>query len=291
MYLNIENRKIYLNVWDKVENPKGIIQVIHGMAEYGARYKEFAEFFNQNGYIVIADDHYGHGNSINKFYGELTNKGFKTFVDDELFIAKFLNETYKLPIFVLGHSMGSFITQYLMLHDLPFVSGYAIIGSSYTHKLKTKLGAILIKILNKTNPKAVDTMVDKLMFGNFNIHFEKRTKFDWISKNTENVDEYIADPNCGLIYPTSFYKEFVKALYELHIDSKFKKLKNKKNLLIISGEMDPVGEYSKGVRELTEFYIANGFNCKFKSYQGLRHELLNEKERTDVFEEILNFIK
>ena len=88
MYLYPNNRKIFLNIWDTVANPKGVIQIIHGMSEYGARYEQFAHYFNLKGYIVIANDHYGHNNSIESYFGELPQEGFNIFVEDE-FCKKF----------------------------------------------------------------------------------------------------------------------------------------------------------------------------------------------------------
>lgn len=290
MYLYPNNRKIFVNIWDTVANPKGVIQIIHGMSEYGARYEQFAHYFNLKGYIVVANDHYGHNNSIEKFYGELPKEGFKIFVEDENFITNYINETYKLPIHILGHSMGSFITQYLMLKDSCYINSYTLLGSNYTHNLKTYVGSKFIDFLSIFRKKKQDFFLDKLMFGNFNNRFEKRTKYDWLSKNMRNVDDYIDDPNCGQIYPTLFYKSFVNAMYNLNISSKFKNISNKRIILILSGAFDPVGIYSKGVIKLKDFFESNNYNVEFELYNSLRHEILHEDERVEVYEKILNFI-
>lgn len=290
MYITISNRKIFLNIWDNVKTPKGIIQIVHGMAEYGARYKGIAEFFNSKGYIVVANDHYGHNNSITSSYGDLGKEGFNTYVEDEYYISLFLKEKYEIPIHLLGHSMGSFITQYLMLKDLDFIHSYTLIGSCYQRTIKVLSGFCLISLIKLIRLKNEDFFIDKLMFGNYNNKFEKRTNFDWLSKNSRNVDTYINDSNCGNIYPTSFYKYFVGALYKLHKTNSFSRLTNKKNLFILSGAQDPVGEFSKGVIKLKNFYIKNGFNVNFKLYEMLRHELLNEENNVKIFEDIYAFI-
>ena len=290
MYLYPNNRKIFVNIWDTVANPKGVIQIIHGMSEYGARYEQFAHYFNLKGYIVIANDHYGHNNSVEAYFGELPKEGFKIFAEDELFITNYINEVYKLPIHILGHSMGSFITQYLMLKDSNFINSYTLLGSNYTRNLKTYMGSKFIDFLSVFRKKKQDFFIDKLMFGNFNDRFEKRTKFDWLSKNIRNVDDYINDPNCGQIYPTLFYKSFVSAIYNLNISSEFKNISNKRNILILSGASDPVGLYSKGVLRLKSFFESNNYNVEFKLYNSLRHELLHEDEKVEVYEKILNFI-
>ena len=290
MYLYPNNRKIFLNIWDTVANPKGVIQIIHGMSEYGARYEQFAHYFNLKGYIVIANDHYGHNNSIESYFGELPQEGFNIFVEDEFCITNYISETYKLPIHILGHSMGSFITQFLMLKDLCYINSYTLLGSNYNRNFKAFIGSKFIDFLSIFRKKKQDFLIDKLMFGNFNNRFEKRTKFDWLSKNMRNVDDYINDPNCGQIYPTLFYKSFVNAIYNLNISSKFKNIFNKRNILILSGISDPVGLYSKGVLRLKNFFESNNFNVEFKLYDSLRHELLHEDEKVEIYEKILNFI-
>lgn len=291
MYLYPDNRKIYINIWDTVINPRGVIQIIHGMSEYGARYEQFAHYFNLKGYIVVANDHYGHGNSIENYYGELSSDGFNTLINDEVFISNFLDETYKLPVHIVGHSMGSFIIQFLMLKDLNYINSYTLLGSNYTRNFKTYFGIKIVDFISVFRNKKEDYFIDNLMFGNFNNRFEKRTKFDWLSKNRRNVDTYIADPNCGQIYPTLFYKFFLRAIYNLNISSQFNKISNKRNILMLSGASDPVGQYSKGVMRLNDFFEENSFKVRFKLYDSLRHELLNENEKIMIYEEILNFIE
>lgn len=290
MYLYPDNRKIYINIWDTVINPKGIIQIIHGMSEYGARYEQFAHYLNLKGYIVVANDHYGHGKSVENFYGELSSKGFYTLIEDEVFISNFLHEQYNLPVHIMGHSMGSFISQFLMLKDLDYVNSFTLLGSNYTRNFKTYFGIKIVNFVSCFRNKKEDYFIDKLMFGSFNKRFERRTKFDWLSKNRRNVDAYIKDSHCGQVYPTLFYKSFLKAIYDLNISSRFNKISNKRSLLILSGASDPVGQYSKGVMRLNDFFERNNFKVQFKLYDSLRHELLNENEKVIIYEEILNFI-
>lgn len=291
MFISINNKNIYINLWDKVENPKGLIQIIHGMAEYGERYKELAKHLNEKGYIVIASDHFGHKNSINSYYGELNENGFQTYIEDEIYISKFFKEKYEIPIHIISHSMGSFITQYIIRKDLAYINSYSIIGSCYQRNLVVFLGKSLIKFISLFRKEKEDLLIDKLMFGNFNEKFEKRTAFDWLSKNQRNVDTYIEDSHCGIVYPTKFYVSFTDALWNLHKNEKFIHLKNKKNLLILSGKEDPVGNYGKGVEKLKEFYIKNGFNVEFKLYEKLRHEILHEDIKEEIFSKISSFIE
>ncbi len=291
MHITISNRKIYINLWDKVENPKGLIQVIHGMAEYGERYEELAKHLNEKGYIVIASDHFGHKNSIDSHYGEQGENGFHTYIEDEIYISKFFKEKYEIPIHIIGHSMGSFITQYIIRKDLDYITSYTITGSNYLKNSKFFLGRYVLKLLSNFRKLKEDKLIDKILFGNFNDRFEKRTSFDWLSKNQRNVDTYIEDSHCGLIYPTEFYVSFAKALWHLHEEKKFIHLKNKKNILILSGKEDPVGDYGKGVEKLKEFYIKNGFNVEFELYEMLRHEILQENIKEEIFSKISSFIE
>lgn len=290
MYINIYDRRIYLNMWDNVVNPKGVVQVIHGMAEYGERYASLASFLNSKGFIVVASDHYGHRNSINKYYGELGSDDFLTYVQDESFISNYLYKKYEIPIHILGHSMGSFITQYLMQDNLNIIQSYCLIGSCYQRTPKVYFGSKLISLISLVRTLKEDKLIDKLMFGNFNRKFERNTNFDWLSKNDKNVINYINDVNCGKIYPTNFYKALVKALWNLHNSEKFIHIQNKKNLLILSGKDDPVGEFSTGVIKLNNFYKKLGFSTELHLYKDMRHELLNEDIQQDVFNEIYYFL-
>jgi len=290
MYISISNKKIYINVWDSVVNPKGLVQVIHGMAEYGERYSDLAKFLNRKGYIVIASDHFGHKNSINNFYGEMGVEGFQTYVNDELFINKYFKEKYEIPIHILGHSMGSFIAQYFMAKDLENISSYTIVGSCYQRTPKVFAGSKLIKLIASLRKVKEDKLIDELMFGSFNNRFEKKTPFDWLSKNELNVHTYINDPHCGVLYPSNFYKIFVEAMWNLHKNENFKFMKHKKPILIISGANDPVGEFGKGVEKLADFYRKNDFSVEFKLYEMLRHELLNEDIKEEIFNKIFTFI-
>lgn len=290
MFIYSNSRKIYLKIWDKVQNPKGIIHIVHGMAEYGERYEKFALYLNHQGYIVSSNDLFGHKSSINNCYGELSTDGFSTYTQDAMSVLRYLKSNYEIPIHLLGHSMGSFIVQYLMLEDINFIHSYILLGSNYTHTLKTFFGYKLINFVNFFRCKKEDVFIDRLLFGNFNNKFEKRTKFDWLSKNVRNVDTYINDPYCGQVYPSFFYKSFISALYKLHIPSSFQRIKNKRNILILSGASDPVGEYSKGISKLAQFFIDNSFNVQFELYEMLRHELLNECEHLNIYERILSFV-
>ena len=291
MYVTISNRKIYINLWDTVENPKGLIQIIHGMAEYGERYYELAKHLNNKGYIVIASNHFGHKNSINSHYGELNKDGFHTYIEDEIYISKFFKEKYEIPIHIIGHSMGSFITQYIIRKDLNYIASYTITGSNYLKNPKVFWGRYILMLISFFRKVEEDKLIDKLLFGKFNDKFEKRTTFDWLSKNQGNVDRYIADSHCGVIYPTEFYVSFAKALWSLHEKEEFIHLKNKRKILILSGKEDPVGDYGKGIEKLKDFYIQTGFNVEFKLYEKLRHEILQEDIKEEIFSKISSFIE
>lgn len=185
MHITISNRKIYINLWDKVENPKGLIQVIHGMAEYGERYEELAKHLNEKGYIVIASDHFGHKNSIDSHYGELGEDGFHTYIEDEIYISKFFKEKYEIPIHIIGHSMGSFITQYIIRKDLDYITSYTITGSNYLKNSKFFLGRYVLKLLSNFRKLKEDKLIDKILFGNFNDRFEKELLLIGFQKTKE----------------------------------------------------------------------------------------------------------
>lgn len=286
---------IFIRVWDDVKNPKGIIQIIHGMGEHSLRYDTVAKWFNKNGYIVYADDHRGHGYSAESIeeLGSIEG-GFETLVDDEKYITDFISKSCPgLPIYVLGHSMGSFIAQGHMSDLSRFVNGYILTGSCGKRMAETFSGWILSGIIRIFFSKSKSPLMKRLIFLGYNKKIKKKkTVSDWLTRREEIVKDYIDDPFCGFVYTLGFYFSFLKYLKNLFTKKTFESVKRTIPVFILSGESDPVGLYGKGVRKLLKFYKKNHFNfVKMKLYPGARHEILNEINSIEVLEDIKNWIE
>lgn len=288
---------IFLRIWDDVLNPKGVVQIFHGMAEHTARYDDFARFLNEKGYIVYADDHRGHGYSANKnnILGYVGDNGFYNIVEDEKIISNLIKENHQdLPLYIFAHSFGSFIGQEYIIKYSKDISGITLSGSAKQNGLDIRAGNILSNIQNKFFDNTLEAkLIDKLSFGSFNNKVEnKRTEFDWLSRDNKEVDKYIKDELCGYISPINFYYNLFEGFKGLYKKERLNNIVKTLPILVLSGDMDPVGKYGKSVKRLYNQY--NDLDIRdisLKLYPGGRHELLNEENKEEVYDYIYNWLK
>lgn len=290
-----DGEEVFVRIWDGVHEPKGIMQIFHGMAEHSERYDEFAKYLNSKGFIVYADDHRGHGNSASRnIYGYIGENGFYNIVEDEWFITKLIKDRYpNLPIVIFAHSFGSFIGQEYITRYSKDISGVILSGSAKRDGFDIKLGSIVAKIQSKIfDDKKEAKLIDKLSFGSYNKKVQnENTKFDWLSRDREEVDKYINDKHCAFISTINFYNNLFSALNNLYIDDKLQKIRKELPMLIIAGDKDPVGKYGESVKSLYNQYLKlNIDKVEMKLYEEGRHELLNEINKEDVFEDINSWI-
>lgn len=285
--------------WETPEiNPHGIIQIAHGMAEHALRYEPFAKWITKQGFIVYANDHRGHGGSYatKKDKGFFAKRGgFSKVVEDLQKITSIIQKQHpNLPIFLLGHSMGSFLIRRYIQIDASGITGAILSGTGGDQKLIGKIGLSLAKIEQKIKgPHALSPMMDKLIFGNYNKNFSPaRTKFDFLSRDNDVVDKYIADENCGFICTTSFYVDLLAGLALIHRNEEIAKTPKHLPIFLLAGDMDPVGDEGKGVQAVYEQYVEHGCeNVSLKLYEDGRHEMLNELNRDEVFQDIANWLE
>ena len=295
MELKLTDKDIHIRIWNPEKEAVGIVQIIHGMGEHGERYDELSRRMNIEGYLVVATDHRGHGCSVGTIeeLGEISLP-FTTLVDDEVELTQLLRKRYpKLPLFILGHSMGSFMAQSHMKVTTEKVEGYILSGSCKTPYLKTAMGSRLGRIIEVVRRNKKSKLMNKLLFAGYNRAIKDRTTaFDWLSRDKTVVAKYIADPYCGFVYTSGFYASFLAFLSKLFHRHDFDDLRRDIPILIMSGDKDPVGFYGRGVRRLAHFYEGMGFqNLRLKLYPGGRHEMINEINKIEVHEDILQFLK
>lgn len=279
------------------EEPMAILQIAHGMAEHALRYESFAHFLNKNNIAVYANDHRGHGKSAlsESNLGYLGGSGsFEELVQDMAILSKIARSDFPdLPLFLLGHSMGSFASQrFIMDTDIP-LAGLILSGSNGAQGKILKVALLLAKLERVfKGDRARSGLVNNLAFGKYNERFSpERTDFDWLSRDEKEVDKYIADPFCGTAFPTSFFEEFFKTLIYIEDKKNFHKIPTNLPILIVSGEEDPVGAYGEGVKELYERYRGLGLkDLNLILYEGARHEILNEINKDDVNADILDWL-
>ncbi|MBS6005755.1 MAG: lysophospholipase [Clostridium baratii] len=288
---------VYKWMPDTDKEIKGVIQIAHGMTETAYRYDYVAKKLNEYGYIVYANDHRGHGYTAKDkdelgYLGE--GDGFSLLVEDVKELNSIIREENKdLKIILLGHSMGSFVSQrYAQLYS-DTIDGLILSGSNGKPKWITKIGMVIAKIeMSLKGEKVRSNLMDKLSFGDFNSNFKPaRTKFDWMCSDSNEIDKYVNDERCGFICTTSFYHYLIKGLWNIHKEKNFKKVRKDLPIYIFSGDKDPVGYFGKGVNDLYERYKNIGVkNVKKKLYKNGRHEMLNEVNKDEVIINMKNWI-
>lgn len=280
------NLELYAFLFEPETKPKAVVQIIHGMQEHGARYQHFAEFLCKNGYVVFVSDLRGHGHSLigeNKLgFGE--KDIFEEIIEDQKIISIFLKEKYNVPLYVFGHSFGSFITQkFMQVCTIPekFVVCGTSFGGNALYRFAKLLADTMVLFGKKDkSAKAIENM-------SLNAYGKKFENGNWLSRDEENFKKYQADPLCGVSFPVSFYKSMFKNLVKLN--KGVKNIPENKKIFLIAGDKDPVGNNSKDVLKLYKLYQKHNKNVKIKLYENARHELLNETNKDEVYADVLNF--
>lgn len=293
-FLSKDNTKIYYSEWNNVENPKGVLHIVHGMAEYIERYDDFAKYLNQNGIIVYGLNARGHGNTgLNqKKLGYFGNDDWNNIMDDIDILMNMEKEKYpNLPFFILGHSMGSFITRNFINKFNPRINGAIIVGTGSCDS--TLVYSLTKKIADAKKSEDLALFIHKTVFKDYNNHLENiKTSFDWLCSDPNEVKKYKDDELCGFWMTNGFYSELMSGLIQL---SKFEKnisIPNSLPILFLAGKEDPVGKLGKYVRETYDKYVKQDIkDVKIKLYDGMRHEIINEVNKDEVYNDVLNFIK
>jgi alpha-beta hydrolase superfamily lysophospholipase len=290
-----DGKAIHVYCWAEVENPKAAVQLVHGMAEHAARYGRFAEFLNKNGFIVYAGDHRGHGKTAGSVdeTGFIGEDGFNRIVEDNYILTGIIKKKHcNLPVFLLGHSFGSFIAQDYITQYGDGLAGVILSGSTMKNGPDVKAGFLIAAAMTLLGERKKNPLIDYLSFGSYNRKINKPwCKFAWLSRDEAEVGKYNNDPFCGEIFTTNFYYWFLKGLSGLYKKDKIAKIPVKLPVYIISGDNDPLGNYGKSVVKLYEMYKKLGiYDIQLKLYPGGRHEILNETNRDEVFSDILKWL-
>lgn len=274
---------------------KAVVQISHGMAEYSARYERFAKALCENGYAVFMSDHVGHGKSVTDksmlgFFGD--TDGENTWTKDLKTVLHIIKNEYPdLPVFIFGHGMGSLIARKYTKENANEFKGAVYTGTNGKNP-GVDFGIILSDIIMKfKGAKYKSKLLDKMAFGAYNNKMPKKTPCDWASRDENEVKKFIEDDYCGYMYTVSGLKALFKTVKEVTHKSWFLSIPKKLPVYLLSGSMDPVGNYAKGVRETYNNLIKTGHNdVSIKIYEGARHEILIETNRDEVTADIISWL-
>ena len=287
-FKSFDGKKIFYRLWE-CENPKGVVQVVHGMAESSLRYEAFAEFMSKNGYIVIADDHRGHGKTDDCSGYTKGNMFFDTLKDVAELSTIYKNLYPKLPLILLGHSYGSFLTQAYLERYCDKIDGAIIGGSAKMQGFPVVGGSIVagLACMLGRSKKPGKTLAN-MSFGMYNKKFKEGT---FISSVLDECEKYNQTWGCGFVLSNNFYRGFFKGLKSLYKKKNYLNIDTNKPLLLISGSQDPVGDMGESVKKLYSFYTetvgVKEIECVL--YDGVRHEYFNDTSKQKAFEKVLEF--
>jgi alpha-beta hydrolase superfamily lysophospholipase len=276
---------------------KAVLAIHHGMAEHQKRYVDFFDFLTSNGYAVYMHDMANHGmsntdKSLTGYFGK--KDGYKALVKDfNTTVEKAKNENPDKKLIVMGHSMGSFIVRcYTAWYNQAGFDGAIYMGTGGPNPIAgigDKMSSFIAKMTGYTKKSK---MLDKMTFGAYGKKFENRTAFDWLTRDTAVVDKYIADEYCGFLFSAQGMNDLVKLNISANSDDWYAKVKKELPILVVSGALDPVGEYSKGINTICDKLVETGHtNVTKKLYENDRHEVLNELDKADVYADINNWIE
>jgi len=286
--------KIQVHLWTPVAEPTAIIQVFHGLGEHSARYQRFAAVAASEGYVVCAHDHRGHGPDAELpgfFAAEI---GWDLLVDDAHNVSDFLRERYPgKPVVLLGHSMGSYIAQSYARRFGEELSALILSGSTWPARGLLFVGRIIARIEAwRKGLQAYSPLLNKIGFEDFNNKFEPaRTELDWLSRDPDEVDKYIADPLCGGPYTIGLWNDLLGGLRAIASNRALQDIPGNLPILITGGADDPVGG-AHGMQQLSARYAETGHRrLATKIYPGGRHEMLNETNRDEFTADLLRWIE
>lgn len=265
--------------WDPVDTARGVVQLTHGMGEHVRRYDAFAGALNARGFTVYGQDHRGHGASAatQDTLGQLGAQGWSELVNDINLLASHIQQRQPgLPLVLFGHSMGSFAVQQYLLDHGERVAAVALTGTAAIDLLEPALD--------------LEAELDLAMF---NAAFAPaRTDYDWLSRDPDQVDAYIADPRCGFGLDKAAVKAMFAAARPLAEPARMAAIRSDLPLYVAVGEADPVNGNMALVNVLVERYRAAGLaDVTLRCYPGARHEILNETNRAEVTEDLLRWLE
>ena len=275
-------------------NVKAVIQISHGMTEHSDRYIPFAEKLCEAGYAVFTNDHLGHGRSVKDdsmlgFFG--SEKGYMNIVNDCKKLTEIAKAEYPdVPYFFFGHSMGSFIARCYTKYYGDGIDAAVYCGTSGPNPgagIGISIASLLIKAKGEMHRSK---FINSVAFGTYNKKTDKKTEFDWLTKDEKIVQEYIADKYCGFLFTAAGFRDLFSVLNEVNANNWYNSFNKSLPVLLIAGEDDPVGSYGLGVSAVYyDLLETEHTDVTLKLYPNDRHEILNETDRNEVMDYLVSW--
>lgn len=295
-----DNQDLFMYRWSQPNansKPRAIVHISHGMAEHAARYRPFAEALTAQGFVVFANDHRGHGQTVQDEddLGHFADEnGWDKVVEDQRRVCESIKQEFPdTPLIYFAHSMGSFIGQAFLIKYSHLVD-LAVLSSSNGSLGPIRLFAlgVLKTELKRIGPRGRSPIADELSFKAFNKAFKpNRTEQDWLSRDRDQVDKYIKDPLCGFRCTVQLWHDLMIGMGENMRPENVARVRNSLPICLLCGMSDPSNKGLRGVGRLAKAYEQAGLSdIEIKAYAGGRHEMLNETNREQVVEELIDWM-
>ena len=275
---------------------QGVVQIAHGAAEHALRYERFAQYLNEAGYVVYANDHRGHGKTAGDLdkAGIAGEDGWNGMMRDVKQLTDIIKEQHPgLPFFFFGHSMGSLIAQRYMQLWSQGVQGVVLSGTFGS--LGDNLEGTLAMAQQAVQQQGADqpSLLFQGMFATFNDPFAPgNTGFEWLSRDETEVQKYVDDPWCGFAFSNGLVADMFGGALDAWKPENESKIPGGLPVYVVSGDKDPAGVFTASVRDLLSRYEGYGLdNVTYKFYADARHEILNETNRDEVHQDIVNWFQ
>ncbi len=293
---NGENKLVGYIYKSESEAPKAIFMICHGMCEYIERYEDFANFMAQNGFVVCGYDHLGHGQTsdeqggIDGYFGK--KDGIITTIDDMKMFCDYIKAQFEnLPLILMGHSMGSFFSRVFVIKHKDDVDAFIISGTAGPNPIGG-LGIMAAKAIKAAKGELHRSQfLHDLAFKPYTKNIENpKTQYDWLTRDEQIVQKYANDKKCTYVFTVNGFLTLLNILQIANSNNVLSATNKNMPVLVMSGEMDAVGNYSKGPQYVFEQMKNAGVkNIQLKLYEGARHEMLNETNKQDAYNDVLTW--
>lgn len=290
------------NIFGRIYTPvsgavRGVVQLSHGMVDHTGRYEALASYLAARGYVLAGNDHLGHGGSAGSDadFGFFADKGGVDLVLRDLHaMNRILRERFPgIKPVIMGHSMGSFLSRLYVEKYAHTVSGHIIHGTGGPMGIILPLGKALVKTVTLFRGKRHRSpFVASVAFAGYNSKFPKgEGKNAWLTRDLDKVADRDGDKRTNFIFTLSAYYDLFCAVGRSNSKKWFAEYPQEIPTLIMSGDMDPVGNYGEGPKYVYKRLLVRGVaDLKLKLYEGARHELFNELDREAVFADITSWL-
>ena len=289
------NTKLHVRIW-RAKEPKAAILLSHGMVEHSARYDRFGQYLAEHGISLYCHDQRGHGKTAEGCQKGHLYKGIDwSLMANDIFAVKkkLIDTEVACPVFLMGHSMGSFLVRCVVQMRRDTFDGLILSGTADGQGV---LGKVAVKIAEAAcklkGEKSYSPGINFMMFGNYNKEIPgAKTDFDWLTRDENEVQRYMDDAECGYVCTNGFYHELLAGIQQANNPENIAKMNKTMPVYIFSGDKDPVGNYGKGVQHVEKMFADAGMqNVTMKLYPGGRHEMLNETNRDEVMADLVSWV-